>query len=141
MDVLKVNYDKILKDAYDEHGSLIVAFDFDNTVFDFHKKGLDFSRIVNLLIDCERLGFKLICFTSNEGDRLTFIKYYIREVLQIDTQVAMNADWDFKSGNPKHATVIKPYANIYLDDKAGLNESYTRLKNLVDSIKKTNKIK
>ena len=31
-----------LEEEYKEHGSLFVAFDYDNTVFDYHGKGFTF---------------------------------------------------------------------------------------------------
>jgi len=133
MNVLKINYDKILEDAYNEHGDIIVAFDFDNTVYDFHKKGVNYTPIIKLLQECKKLGFKLICFTANQGERVTFIKLYIQEVLGLsDVRINHNIV-------PGHNNSLKPYANIYLDDKAGLNESYYRLNKLVIKIKKSQK--
>lgn len=137
MNVLELDYDKILQDAYEKHKHLIICFDFDNTVYDFHNKGINYSAIVNLLQECDRLGFSLICNTSNGGDRLTFIKIYIKEVLKligIKHKILINetTTYDKSISSTKYT---KPYANIYLDDKGGLVESYNRLNNLITKIK------
>ena len=41
-------YNRLLSE-YAKYGSIVVAFDFDNTVYDFHKQGLDCSEIIGLL--------------------------------------------------------------------------------------------
>lgn len=60
--IFDINYYKILQDVYNEHGQVIVAFDFDNTVYDYHKKGLDCSKVIDLIKECDELEFPLICF-------------------------------------------------------------------------------
>ncbi|HNV97499.1 MAG TPA: hypothetical protein PKL13_04340, partial [bacterium] len=77
IDVFDINYDVILEEAYIKHKKLIVAFDFDNTIFDYHKKEVDYSKIINLLKECQDLGFILKLFTSETSkDKLDWkIKY------------------------------------------------------------------
>lgn len=129
MNVLDINYYQTLENVYKKYLNVIVAFDFDNTVFDYHKKGIDFSPVINLLQKCNKLNFKLICFTSNYGDRLKFIEYYIKEVLNLKGVIINKAE-----GRSSISPGEKPYANIYLDDKAGLKESYKRLNKLITKI-------
>jgi len=133
-DVLLVDYDKILWDAYESHGSLIVCFDFDNTVYDYHKVGIDFTSVINLLCECDKLGFQLICHTSNGGDRLIFIKYYLKEVLGLNSKIIINGTTEYDKAVPT-TFHTKPYANIYLDDKGGLREACVRLDRIVSLIK------
>lgn len=76
---------KRLLEEYKKYGELIVAFDYDNTIFDYH----------------------------NNGE------------LQINQSSVL----------PKS---YKPYYNILLDDRAGLEESYEILKYVVDEIIKLN---
>lgn len=90
----KENCKRRLLEEYYKYGKLTVAFDFDNTIYDYHKNGGDYSEVIQLLQDCSKLGFELILFTSK-----------------------------------------KPYYNILLDDRAGLEESYEILKYVVDEIK------
>lgn len=137
MNVLKVNQYKILEDAYKKHGNIIVCFDFDNTVYDFHQKGIDFTPVRELLKECDELGFQLICHTSNGGPRLTFIRFYLNEVVGIhgiehNLLINRTTKYDSSEATEFHT---KPYANIYLDDKGGLVETYKRLRKLVTKIK------
>jgi hypothetical protein len=34
---------------YRQHNSVVVAYDFDDTVYDFHKKGRQYTRVVEIL--------------------------------------------------------------------------------------------
>lgn len=57
------------------HGSLFVAFDFDNTIFDYHNQGFDYSGVISLLRRCSEMGHKMILLTSNEDEeKLAFIR-------------------------------------------------------------------
>jgi hypothetical protein len=121
MDFSEVDHYAVLEDAFLEHGSLFVAFDFDNTVFDYHNEGIDYTRVIDLLKDCKSIGFKLILFTSNEGDNL---ENCIAECNRLNIQPM------YVNSNPVFGT-REPYYNILLDDKAGLLESFNRLEKLI----------
>lgn len=116
-----------LYEQYKIHGSLIVAFDFDDTIFDYHKKGFSYPKIVELLRECQALGFTLIMLTTTESD------------LQLD----MNHDYCNSLGisvawineGPVMPKARKPFFNVYLDDKAGLEQAYQILKETVEQIK------
>jgi len=56
-----------LVDDYKKHGTLVVAFDFDNTVYDFHGTGNSYRYVTDLLRRCRKAGFYLICFTANSN--------------------------------------------------------------------------
>lgn len=118
-----------LKNEYDKYGKLIVAFDFDNTIYDFHKNGGDYSEVIDLLKECIKLEFDLILFTVDEDtDKVT---EKIRWLVSNDL-------WSYKSSHffvntsPVFNRSRKPYYNILLDDRAGLEESYNILKQVVD---------
>ena len=125
IDVFDINYDVILEEAYIKHKKLIVAFDFDNTIFDYHKKEVDYSKIINLLKECQDLGFILKLFTSETSkDKLDWKIKYCTEILGLNINQTKNEN-----------DLSKVYANIYLDDKAGLYEAFSRLKFLIEKIK------
>lgn len=124
MNVLKIDYYERLKADYLEHKSLFVAFDYDNTVFDYHSKGIDYSEIIKLLQECKALGFTMILFTGNEGDKLDVILQDCKD---------RNIPVDLVNENPLMKT-RKPYYNILLDDRAGLIEAFHLLKKLTDAI-------
>jgi len=115
-----------LYQEYNKYGSLVVAFDFDNTVFDYHNNGWSFDQMVNLLQQLKHIGCYLIVFTANEDEE--FVKTYCKE---------NNIPFDGVNENPPFykSESRKIYYNILLDDRAGLNESYTVLRKLIKSIK------
>lgn len=70
---------KRLLEEYHKYRKLIV--DFDNTIFDYHNTGGDYSCVIELLKECSLLGFEMILFTTDYGkaDNLYAIrnsKYY-----------------------------------------------------------------
>lgn len=73
---------KRLLEEYHKYRKLIVAFDFDNTIFDYHNTGGDYSCVIELLKECSLLGFEMILFTTDDygkADNLYAIrnsKYY-----------------------------------------------------------------
>lgn len=118
-----------LKGEYDKYGKLIVAFDFDNTIYDFHNNGGDYGEVIELLKECIKLGFDLILFTVDEDSDKVSEK--VRWLVSNDL-------WNYKSSHffvntsPIFSGSRKPYYNILLDDRAGLEESYNILKQVVD---------
>lgn len=125
---------KRLLEEYKKHGKLIVAFDFDNTIFDYHNNGGDYSEIIHLLNRCYKLGFYLVLFTCEEN----LIELQTK---QKQTAEILGLDENFKlyiNESPIFTKSRKPYYNILLDDRAGLEESYEILKYVVDEITKLN---
>ncbi|MFT5214462.1 MAG: hypothetical protein ACI9WV_002192 [Patiriisocius sp.] len=125
MDVFNFDFYERLRKDYLEHKNLFVAYDYDNTVFDYHNEGIKYDKIIELLRTCKILGFTLILFTGNEGDKLKIIK---------EDLIKRQIPFDLINQNPLMKT-RKPYYNILLDDRAGLKESYNNLKKLTDEIR------
>lgn len=124
MNVFEFDFYERLRKDYLEHGSLFVAFDYDNTVFDYHNQGIKYDKVIDLLRTCRALGFTLILFTGNEGAQLEMIENDLRN---------RDIPYDLINENPLMKT-RKPYYNILLDDRAGLFESYKNLKKLTNAI-------
>ena len=55
-----------LANEYERHGMLYVAFDFDNTVYDYHNQGFVFERVEKILKECKKYRFRLVLFTAKE---------------------------------------------------------------------------
>lgn len=106
-----------LVENYREHKNLFIAFDFDNTVYDYHGVGDTFTKIEEILRHVKKMNMTLILFTANEGHRLDFIKQYCKE---------RGYEPDYVNENPITKTT-KPYYNILLDDRAGLKDAYQTL--------------
>ena len=110
---------------YEKHKSLIVAYDYDNTVYDFHKKGYTYDKVINLLRECKRLGFYLIVYSCSKESRYLEMKTYLNtNNIPFDSINENSPNIDFAHG--------KLYYNILLDDRAGLESAYIQL---ADTIK------
>ena len=51
-----------LVEEWRKYGKIIIGYDFDDTVFDFHQKGRTYKNVMNLLRECKKLGAYLIVF-------------------------------------------------------------------------------
>ncbi|MBP6409953.1 MAG: hypothetical protein KA313_02520 [Pseudarcicella sp.] len=114
-----------LIEEYNKYGSLVVAFDFDDTVYDFHKKGRIYQDVIKLLQDLKSINCYLICWTGQEDAE--FVKSYLKE-----NEIPFDA---INENPPFHKSISrKVYANAYLDDRAGLKQVFDELNNLVKII-------
>jgi hypothetical protein len=118
-----------LKKEYDKYGRLIVAFDFDNTIYDFNGDGGDYSEVIELLKECIKLEFDLILFTVDEDPEK--ISEKVRWLVSKDLWSCKSSHF-FVNASPIFSGSRKPYYNILLDDRAGLEECYNILKHVVD---------
>lgn len=117
-------YNRLLEE-YKKYNSLVVAYDFDNTIYDYHKKGWQFNDVIQLLKQLKAKGCYLIVFTANED--LDFVQTYCNDMsIPFD---GINENPPFYNSNSK-----KIYYNILLDDRAGLKESYNVLQKLIKNI-------
>lgn len=120
-----------LYEEYRQHKALFIAFDFDNTIFDYHNSGRDFHDVITLLRQCSEQGHKMILLTSNEdAEKLAFIRQYCRH---------FGIRIDYVNENPEVCKGCrKPYYNILLDDRAGLTEACEVLLDVIIQIKSEN---
>lgn len=114
-----------LIEEYQTHKSLVVAFDFDDTVYDFHKKGREYKQVIALLQRLKAINCYLICWTGQED--LNFVAQYLQE---------NNIPFDTINENPpfRNSTSRKIYANVFIDDRAGLEQVYNQLVDLVQNL-------
>lgn len=116
-----------LINEYQKYNTLVVAFDFDDTVYDFHKKGRQYEKTITLIKDLKSINCYLICWTGQED--LNFVANYLTEnTIPYD---AINENPPFHKSTSK-----KIYANAYIDDRAGLKQVYNELSKLILTIKK-----
>lgn len=109
-----------LNDEYKKHGKIIVAYDFDGTVYDFHGEGYKFPRVIDL-IQRVRPYAHLVVYTASKEERFPFIKQYLRD---------NNIPFDAINETPIGLNVPqggKLYYNILLDDRAGLESALDTL--------------
>lgn len=125
-----INNDNVLerlKNEYKKYGNLIIAYDFDNTIYDYHNEGHEYNDIIEILKKCKKLGFYLIIFTCCEENKYDFIINYCNKNDIPFDPINENAPFTKFSGR-------KIYYNLLLDDRAGLESSYNCLNNLIKSI-------
>ena len=131
------SYARLLHD-YKKYGSIFIGFDFDNTIWDhdnyggFYKdnKNAVHWSVVNLLKECKELGMKLCLWTCCATDE--------EEKLKADICAKCGIDPDYINWSPLSPGAKKPHFSILLDDRAGLETSYSTLRKLVDTIKSEN---
>jgi hypothetical protein len=111
-----------LLDEYMRYGSLTIAYDFDNTVYDFHSKGEIYELVIELLHDLKNIGCHLIVWTANEDT--DFVTQYLH-MMQIPFD-GINENPPFYKSDQR-----KIYYNALLDDRAGLLQVYSELSLLV----------
>ena len=107
-----------LLSEWDKCGYLIVAFDFDDTVY---SENGHHEQIIELLKACKEMGCVLIVFTCRNEDDYEFIDSYLKSIdLQYDY---------INEGYPKVTldTSRKIFYNIFLDDRCGLSSTYETL--------------
>ncbi|MDR6560526.1 MULTISPECIES: hypothetical protein [unclassified Arcicella] len=114
-----------LLDEYRAYKSLVIAFDFDDTVYDFHNKGRLYNDVIALLKKLKSINCYLICWTGQED--MVFVSNYLNQ-----NEIPFDA---INENPPFHQLKSKKiYANAYLDDRAGLSQVYNELKYLTENI-------
>lgn len=114
---------KRLISEYETHGKLVVGFDFDNTIFDVYNKGINCSEVISLLQECKRLGFTLCLYTAELREdwfkwKIAYCKHF-------------GIEPEYINESPLLPGTKKPFFNILLDDRAGLESAFQTLKQAV----------
>lgn len=118
-----------LYDEWKKHPRLIIACDFDDTVYDTHEKGHTFNEVINLLQECKKLNFYVVMFTASKVERYPMIREHMTSLgIEIDGINQNVIELPFGNNG-------KIYANIFLDDRAGLFQAATTLLGLINKIK------
>lgn len=119
-------YDRLWAE-YDKYGSLIVAVDFDDTVFDFHGTGESYEMVRQLIRDLHEIGCYIIIWTGNQDT--VFIKSFLAENNIPYNSINEDAPYGVRGNR-------KLYGNVYIDDRGGLDSVYRDLTKLVLEVKK-----
>lgn len=113
---LQIYADRLLAE-WEQHGKPIISVDFDSTISPYHTitNTDDIERAIALLRQCIITGCYLIMHTSCDEKRHDEIRKYCQSIgLNFHTINETPLDLPYgKKGS-------KPYANIYLDDRAAL---------------------
>lgn len=111
-------YIKRLSKEWEEHGKIIIAVDFDDTISPWKLNDQkECDKIISALRDCKNVGAFISIFTACKEDRYEEIrKYCLSKELKIDSINQNPIELPYGNQN-------KIYANIFIDDRAGLNEA------------------
>lgn len=121
--------DRLIKE-YIKYGRLIVGVDFDGTIFDYHKVGDIYPKLIEIVCKAHSLGCKIIIYTCRNKERQKEVKEYL-EVNNIpydsinEPIVKLDETDGFGS---------KIFYSILLDDRAGLESAYYALDSALDVI-------
>jgi hypothetical protein len=122
-------YDRLWAE-YQKYGSLIVAVDFDDTIFDFHGTGESYEQVRQLVRDLHKANCFIAIWTGNQNTE--FIETFLAENDIPHNSINDEAPVSKKMLGDKIPR--KLYANVYLDDRAGLNHVYNDLRRLLVNI-------
>ena len=111
-----------LVSEWQEHGSIVIGVDQDDTLYDYHSQGFTFDRTVSILKQAQSAGCTLCAWTAD--DREDYITTYWKSI---------GLRMDYFNDSPVNCGKIsrKPYFNILLDDRAGLKASLNILENVI----------
>jgi hypothetical protein len=113
---------------YHRHGGIVIAYDYDNTVYDYHRRGFKFNAVIELLRECQPYA-RFVVYTHSNDDRHPDIIEYLNE---------NNIPWDTINEGIVWANGKKEgklFYSHFLDDRAGLSSAYRVLKNAITIIK------
>lgn len=119
---------KRLYKEYVKNKRLIVAIDFDDTVYDYSQNGSTFDQIIQVLKRCKTHNFYIVSWTASAPERYPFIKDHLSKLgIEVDSFNENPIPLPF--GNHK-----KIYYNILLDDRAGLSAAVNILTETINFI-------
>lgn len=115
-----------LVDEYKKYNTLVIAYDFDNCVYDYHSKGHNYDEVIELLREAKSINCHLIVFTAEED--IEKVKRLLNE---------LSVPFDSINENPSFfkSSARKIYFDLLLDDRAGLLSAYNQLKETINIIK------
>lgn len=123
--------DRLYKE-WQAHKRLIVAVDFDDTVYDYHVTGASHAKVFDVLHKCQDFGFYIVVFTASVASRFDFIRQFLREKGIAVSSINQNP---IKLPYGNHGKI---YYNILLDDRAGLWSALITLKMVLERIQADN---
>jgi hypothetical protein len=115
-----------LLDVYEKHGNIIIGVDFDDTIFPFNKSKGNITRCAEVVALLKKVKSKaIICLFSVADAQSLVYKEHIMDLYGIKPQYVN------ESPMKNWGECNKPYFNIQMDDKAGLNETIRVLEDFI----------
>ena len=113
-------------DAYDKHGTIIIGVDFDDTIFPLNTELEERCEKVRGLLTglMVKYNAKLCLFSVADSQSLKY-KSYIMD------QWGIKPTWINEPTLVNWGKCSKPYFNLYIDDKSGINEMIEVMEELI----------
>lgn len=118
---------KRLIKEYNKYGNLVIGYDFDNTIYDYHNEGGDYSEVIGVLKHAHSLGFVLCLYTAEPSPEK--LEWKIKYAQSLGLTVDYVNDSPLPCSSPE-----KPFFNLLLDDRAGLEEAYKILCSVIEEV-------
>lgn len=119
-----------LIDEYKEWGNIIVAYDFDDTVKPLYSPE-PCDLVVELLQVCSKLDFRMVCYTARSSNSdIEYVKNALNELCIRYDSINVEHPAAIRKNVIEYPT--KLLYSIFLDDKAGLKQSYEVLWGFID---------
>ena len=132
MDTKKYINDYVEKmvEAYNRNGSIILGYDFDDTVHsDKEFSSVYVYEVQRIIKEAYNTGaFRFILITCREGEALVSAEHYLHKQGLPYNSLNQNLPWSIPD-DPR-----KIYCNLMLDDKCGLPTSLEILRGTIDRI-------
>lgn len=127
-------YEERFYKEWKQHGKAVIAVDYDSTIFPWHTidNKEDIKRTIDLLQVAVNTGAYIVINTCSDPGRHLEIQKHCEE-LKIPIDGINTNPIDLPYG--KYGKV---YANIYLDDRAGLTQALDMLENVMYKIRGEN---
>jgi hypothetical protein len=118
MDITYTNkYVVRLRNEWEQHGKIIIGVDYDDTISPWKWTKEELQDTVNVIKEAQLVGAYVVIFTACSKDRYAEITDYVKSLgIRID---AINQN----PINIPYGNESKIYANIFLDDRGGLEEA------------------
>ena len=107
-----------LLNEWKKHNSIVIGVDFDGTMYDCHRENFSFPCLIQTIKRAQSLGAKLCVWTANADKEL---------VERTWNELGLAYDYYNESPVKIHDNQVKPYFNLLLDDRAGLESALTIL--------------
>ena len=112
-----VKYLNRLVEEWRMYGKIIIAVDYDDTISHWKLSDFDPTRVISILKTAKQTGAYIVIFSACRPDRYSEITEYCR---------SYGIEIDSINENPiklPYGNERKIYANIFLDDRGGINEA------------------
>ena len=128
-----IPYANRLIKEWEKHGKIIIACDFDDTIRDWGL-GISCARAITAIKHAQAIGIHLVIWTASDpiARKSIIVNHCLEHGLRVD---GINEN---PPGLP-YGLHGKIYANIFIDDRGGLNEALTILEYAIEHMLSKNK--